>query len=252
MQREISDYFDEIQNEEVAAERRRVNEQRRLAKIACEAEGGTWSNNRCIMPGDEEEDDEEEDTTFTPDDEEPVINPDDAPDLEDDDEEETEETLRHIFGDNAFVETILQRFDNDERVVQVEDNFTKRVPQDTNMMFEYKVRGGKLLKVRYQNHPYHKELKHNYEVLENSLLELQEHIDGGELDSETISNILNIMSKAFIEVETIRDYGINSALLGMGNIQRADDDRRRLMSDLVAKWSEINLNLVDRLTRNRE
>ena len=252
MQREISDYFDEIQNEEVAAERRRVNEQRRLAKIACEAEGGTWSNNRCIMPGDEEEDDEEEDTTFTPDDEEPVINPDDAPDLEDDDEEETEETLRHIFGDNAFVETILQRFDNDERVVQVEDNFTKRVPQDTNMMFEYKVRGGKLLKVRYQNHPYHKELKHNYEVLENSLLDLQEHIDGGELDSETISNILNIMSKAFIEVETIRDYGINSALLGMGNIQRADDDRRRLMSDLVAKWSEINLNLVDRLTRNRE
>ena len=251
MRTDISDYFDEIKNREAAEERRRLAEERRQAKIACEDAGGTWNGSRCIMPGDEEEDEEKE-TTFIPDDEEGEINPEDVPTLEDDDQEETEETLRHIFGDNALVETILQRFNNDERVVHIEDNHLKRVPQDTNMMFEYRIQGGKLLKVRYQNHPYHKELKHNYEVLNNSLLDLQEHIDSGELDSETISEILNVMSKAFIEVETIRDYGINSALLGMGNIQGADDVKRRLMSNLVAKWSEINLNLVDRLTRNRE
>ena len=180
------------------------------------------------------------------------IDPGIVPPLPDDPGDETERFLRQIFGDSPLVQRILDGFDDDDRVVHTEDNHEKRVPQDTNMMFEFSVRGGRVLKVRYANHPYHQTLRENYEELQGTFVQMQAEIDDGEMDGDKMTGYLNDLTRIFTETQIIHDHSINSALLGMAQAQGGDMARIRLMRNVVAQWSQINLQLIDQMVRDRE
>ena len=241
MRNEIQDHFEKCEHERQVENRRRQREE-------CEARGGRFVNGRCVIPGEDPEPGDQPTPTVP----ENPIDPSMVPVITDDPEEEYQRWVREIFGDSPLVQRIIDGFESDTRVVHEEDNLDKRVPQDTSMMFEYSVRGGRLLKVRYANHPYHKTLKENYEKLEGTFVQMQAEIDDGEMNKDKMIGYINDLSNVFAETQIIHDHSINSALLGMAQAQGGDMDRIRLMRNVVAQWSNINLQLVDQLIRDRE
>jgi hypothetical protein len=242
MRQSISDHFDQC-------EINRGAEARRRQRADCEARGGNWRNGRCIIPGENGPEEENPEAPVVP---ENPIDPGIVPPLPDDPGDETERFLRQIFGDSPLVQRILDGFDDDDRVVHNEDNHDKRVPQDTNMMFEFSVRGGRVLKVRYANHPYHQTLRENYEELQGTFVQMQAEIDDGDMDKDKMAGYLNDLTRIFTETQIIHDHSINSALLGMAQAQGGDMTRIRLMRNVVAQWSQINLQLVDQMIRDRD
>jgi hypothetical protein len=241
MREKITEDFDAFAHEQEVEARRRKREE-------CEDRGGRFVGGRCVFAGEDPGPIDGPEPTVP----ENPIDPSIVPLITDDPEEEYERWLREIFGDSPLVQRIIEGFESDTRVVHEEDNLDKRVPQDTSMMFEFAVRGGRLLKVRYANHPYHQTLKENYENLEGTFVQMQAEIDDGEIDKETMSGFINDISRVFTETQIIHDHSINSALLGMAQAQGGDMDRIRLMRQVVAQWSNINLQLTDQLIRDRE
>ena len=89
-------------------------------------------------------------------------------------------------------------------------------------MFEYRPSGGNVLKVKHQNHPYYSGLQSRYDKLMEIGIELSALLEGSE--NEDLLASLNEITLLVKELEEIRDFGMNAAVIALA---RQSPARRR-------------------------
>jgi hypothetical protein len=161
-----------------------------------------------------------------------------------DTEESPEDMVDRIFKDlpEHIRRSIID--DSARRKLTIRPNLEKRVPEDTNLMFEFTSKGSNILMVRYDNHPYYKKLNEKYEKLkeeEGILEELLLNEDNG--NNKNILNALTNIKIVLSELETIRDFGINSLVIALARLQPTGE-QRRMFIQFLSEWSRLNMSLI--------
>ncbi|MCK4818612.1 hypothetical protein KA005_22770, partial [bacterium] len=167
--------------------------------------------------------------------------------------ESPQEMVARLFGHLPDVsrQTILDEWA--KRKLKVVPNYDKRVPEDTNMMFEYSAQGSRVLMVRYENHPYHKQLYERYELLKELGIEIEEllSVDGSDVETQDMITLLRKIDRKINEIEALRNFGMESAVIALARLQPTPS-QEKILNHFLSEWSRLNMALVNERFANEE
>jgi len=167
-----------------------------------------------------------------------------------DTEESPTEMLDRLFGSlqgfNAGEEIELAR-----RKLTITPDVRTQIPADTERMFEYTTQGSKILQVKFQNHPYYNGLQTRYNDLMNLGNTIMENLDEGELDKEELKKLLNEITVKVKELEIIRDFGMNAAVIALAR-QNPKGATKTFRDIFLREWGQFCRVMISEHFENDE
>ena len=172
-------------------------------------------------------------------------NPDAVGDLPDDPSlDSAEDLIEKLFGS-------LQGFNRNEvlkemarRKLTIETDLRTQVPADTEKMFEYRTSGGNVLQVKHQNHPYYTGLQSRYDKLMEIGGELSKLLKDEDSDKEEVMALLNQITLFVKELEEIRDFGMNAAVIALAR-QSPKGEAVSFRNIFLREWGMICRQMME-------
>ena len=138
-----------------------------------------------------------------------------------------------------------------KRKLTIEKDLKTQVPGDTQKMFEYRTSGGNVLQVKYQNHPYYTGLQSRYNKLMEIGEELSKLLEDEDSDKEEVINLLNQITLFVKELEEIRDFGMNAAVIALAR-QSPKGEAVSFRNIFLREWGMICMQMMESKFENTE
>lgn len=159
-------------------------------------------------------------------------------------QDSAEDLINRLFGD-------LEGFNRNDvlkeiarRKLTIENDLRTQVPGDTERMFEYRTQGGNVLQVKYQNHPYYVGLDTRYKRLMEIGTALTETMKKQNPDMGEIQEKLDQITILVKELEEIRDFGMNAAVIALSR-QTPEGKAVRFRDVFLREWGSICRQMME-------
>jgi hypothetical protein len=133
----------------------------------------------------------------------------------------------------------------------IETDLRTQVPADTEKMFVYTPSGGNVLKVKHQNHPYYTGLQSRYDKLMEIGGELSKLLEDEDSDKEEVLALLNQITLLVKELEEIRDFGMNAAVIALAR-QSPKGEAVPFRNIFLREWGMICRQMMESKFDNTE
>ena len=165
-------------------------------------------------------------------------NPEVVGDLPDTDET-PQQQLERIFGDTLqnFTKKDLEK-ELAQRKLVIRKDVKRQVPKDTSLLFEYSAQGGNVVQFVVQNHPYYSGLTARYQKMVELVTKADEVLESETPDTEEIKAILNRLQTLFVDIENIRDIGMNAAVIALAR-QDPKGDQIKFRDIFLRDWGDF-------------
>jgi hypothetical protein len=155
-------------------------------------------------------------------------------DLEDvaDTSEDPDTFLRKLIKNSAERKEILDEL-GQRKFVEKED-WEKRVPKDTNLMFEYHALGGEILMTKYANHPWFQALAATEKVLKR-------RVKNGELEVDDLEDIYH-------ETRILWDILFQTLVIALATASPTEI-QQRIIDKIISRWGQLALAKAEERSR---
>lgn len=156
-----------------------------------------------------------------------------------DTKETPQEQLERIFGDTLqnFTKKDLEK-ELAQRKLVIRRDVKRQVPKDTSLLFEYSAQGGNVVQFLVQNHPYYTGLTKRYQKMINLVTKADELLGGKKPDMDEIKLILSKLQTLFMDVENIRDIGMNAAVIALAR-QDPKGEQIKFRDIFLRDWGDF-------------
>ena len=124
---------------------------------------------------------------------------------------------------------LLKQLSNRKFVEQIDEE--KRVPKDTNLLFEYFSEGGEVLMVKYANHPFFQSLDSIEEMLKTKL-------DEDELSAAELEN-------AYHELRILWDILLSTLVVTLATVS-PNDVQQKIIDKVLSRWGQLICDKVEK------
>ena len=170
-----------------------------------------------------EEEDENEDP-FTE-----LLDDDDLEDVGDTDETPNEFLVK--LKANAEERKRIMEALSDRKFVEEED-LTRRVPKDTNLMFEYHAKAGEVLMTKYANHPWFRKMESLEKGIEEKVSE------GGEID-------LAFLEEQHHEIRILWRILLNTLVISLATVS-PNEVQQKIIDKVLSRWGKLALEKTEK------
>jgi hypothetical protein len=220
MQNEVRDYWEEQRSEE----------EQRLNQLEIKNQKGKTGEPPLSLPTKPQQ--------FTQENPEMVGDLPDTP-------ETPQQLLEKIFGDNLqnFTKKDLEK-ELAQRKLVIRKDIKRQVPKDTSLMFEYSAQGGSVVQFLVQNHPYYSGLTARYEKMIELITKADEILENENPDSKEMKAILSKLQTLFMDIEHIRDIGMNAAVIALAR-QDPKGEAVKFRDIFLRDWGDFCYKMYD-------
>ena len=152
-------------------------------------------------------------------------------DLEDvgDTDEAPNEFLKKVITNTKARMEILDKLS--ERKFVDEENFSRRVPKDTNLLFEYHAKGGEVLMTKYMNHPW-------FEKMVQCEAALKEAAAAGDLTPHDLED-------HYHEIRILWNILLSMLVISLATVS-PNQVAQKHIDKVLSRWGELTLAKVEK------